>query len=456
MKAADTNTEPGTTKAEATAKTTADATAETTAEAAAAGVVTGKAGSAAIETVGGAAIETVGLGKRFGPVTALDGVDLTVPRETVLCLLGHNGAGKSTLVDILTTLARPTSGTARVAGFDVVAEAHRVRRSIGVAGQFAALDDRMTPRATLVLLARLHGLGRRAAQARADELLDVFGLGEFAGRPLRACSGGTRRRLDLAAGLTGRPEVVVLDEPTAGLDPVSRMTLWEVVRGLAQDGAAVLLTTQDLAEADRLADVIAVLRRGRLVASGTPGELKARVGSRAVTVRPADLGRAERVLRADGIVPAFDPARGTLTVPAASSRQVTEVLRALDAAGIDPGDLSLSEPGLDEVYLALATGHPRTHDTSDDKPGLPADDTNGGTNSGMDGSAACSSADGAGGGAARSSADGAGDGPGDGPGGSADGSAAHSSADRPDGGAGGGAGGGAAQGSVNGAARRAV
>ncbi|WP_051467752.1 ATP-binding cassette domain-containing protein [Actinomadura oligospora] len=304
-----------------------------------------------------AAIATTRLVQRFGAVTALDGVDLAVPHGTVLCLLGHNGAGKSTLVDILTTLARPTSGAARVAGFDVVAEAHRVRRSIGVAGQFAALDDQMTPRATLVLLTRLHGFGRRAAHARADELLELFGLGEFTERPLRACSGGTRRRLDLAAALTGRPEVVVLDEPTAGLDPVSRLTLWEVVRGLARDGAAVLLTTQDLTEADRLADVVAVLRRGRLVASGTPDELKARVGSRAVTVRPADAVRAEQALRADGIRPSFDPARGTLSVAAASSRQVTAVLRALDAAGIDPGELSLSQPGLDEVYLALATGH---------------------------------------------------------------------------------------------------
>ncbi|MFC5182596.1 ABC transporter ATP-binding protein [Actinomadura harenae] len=306
------------------------------------------------------AIETAALGKRFGEVTALDGVDLTVPHGTVLGLLGHNGAGKSTLAGILTTLARPTSGTARVAGFDVVADAHRVRRRIGVAGQFAALDDRMTPRATLVLLARLHGLGHRAARARADGLLELFGLTEVAGRTLRACSGGTRRRLDLAAGLTGRPEVVVLDEPTAGLDPVSRLTLWEVVRGLARDGAAVLLTTQDLAEADRLADVVAVLRRGRLVASGTPGELKARVGSRSVTVRPADAAdtaHADRALRANGIVAALDPARGTLTVAAASSRQVTDVLRALDTAGIDPGDLTFSEPGLDEVYLALATGH---------------------------------------------------------------------------------------------------
>ncbi|MEV5571652.1 ATP-binding cassette domain-containing protein [Spirillospora sp. NPDC052269] len=316
------------------------------------------------EPAAGAAIETEALVQRFGAVTALDGVDLAVPHGTVLCLLGHNGAGKSTLVDILTTLARPASGTARVAGFDVVAEAHRVRRSIGVAGQFAALDERMTPRATLVLLTRLHGLGRRAAHARADELLDLFGLGEFAERPLRACSGGTRRRLDLAAGLTGRPEVVVLDEPTAGLDPVSRLTLWEVVRGLARDGAAVLLTTQDLAEADRLADVVAVLRRGRLVASGTPGELKARVGSRSVTVRPADAVQAEQALRADGITPAFDPARGTLTVAAASSRQVTDVLRALDAAGIDPGELSLSEPGLDEVYLALAAGHDTVRDVA--------------------------------------------------------------------------------------------
>ncbi|MCP2343810.1 ATP-binding cassette domain-containing protein [Actinomadura rupiterrae] len=317
--------------------------------------MTSAIGTKAASATGTDAIETLAIGKRFGPVVALDGVDLTVPRGTVLCLLGHNGAGKSTLVDVLTTLARPTSGTARVAGFDVLAEPHKVRRRIGVTGQFAALDDRMTPRATLVLLARLHGLGRRAAHARADELLERFGLAEVAARALRACSGGTRRRLDLAAGLTGRPEVVVLDEPTAGLDPVSRLALWDVVRGLARDGAAVLLTTQDLAEADRLADTIAVLRRGRVVASGTPGELKARVGSRSVTVRPADPAAAEQALRAGGITPALDPARGTLTVPAASSRQVSDVLRALDAAGIDPGDLTLSEPGLDEVYLALAT-----------------------------------------------------------------------------------------------------
>src|SRR3954469_2031335 len=222
-------------------------------------------------------IEAVGIGKDYGATAALADVDLAVPAGSVLGLLGHNGAGKSTLVSILTTVARPSRGTARVAGFDVVREADKVRARIGLAGQFATVDERICGRDNLVLLARLLGAGARAARARADELLELFDLTAAARRLVRTYSGGMRRRLDLAASLVGHPEILFLDEPTAGLDPVSRLAMWRTVQDLVRGGTTVLLATQHLDEADRLADWVTLLSEGRVVASAPPAELKAQV-----------------------------------------------------------------------------------------------------------------------------------------------------------------------------------
>ncbi|ASO19093.1 ABC-2 type transport system ATP-binding protein [Actinoalloteichus hoggarensis] len=299
-------------------------------------------------------IETVDLGRRFGTVTALTGVNLAVRRGSVLGLLGHNGAGKTTLVNILGTLVRPTSGRARIAGLDVVDQAAQVRSRIGLTGQFAALDERISGLDNLVVIGRLLGAGRRAARRRADELLELFDLTAVATRQARAYSGGMRRRLDLALGLVGRPEVIVLDEPTTGMDPTSRLSLWQTVAEMARDGSTVLLTTQYLDEADRLADVITVLAGGRVVATGTPDELKARVGRRAVTVRllEEDTARALDALRAAGLHPVRGEGAGAgLTVAVEAAREITAVVRALDTAGIEAQELGLTEPGLDEVYL---------------------------------------------------------------------------------------------------------
>ena len=305
-------------------------------------------------------IEAEDVGKRFGPVTALAGVDLSVPQGSVLCLLGHNGAGKTTLVNILATLLAPGSGTARVAGHDVVTEGREVRRRIGLTGQFASVDDKISGRANLVLLARLLGAGRRAARLRAGELLELLDLEDAGGRPVHTYSGGMRRRLDLAAGLVGRPEVLFLDEPTAGLDPLGRGTLWNVLREMARDGATVLLTTQDLQEADALADTITMLARGEIVATGTPARLKALVGTRtvAVTLPAAELAAAERALSGAGLRPlAGGPASGRragrVTVPA-TAEDTALVLRALDRAGVRILDLAIGEPGLDQVFAAFA------------------------------------------------------------------------------------------------------
>ncbi|MFI0356934.1 ATP-binding cassette domain-containing protein [Actinomadura sp. 9N407] len=300
-------------------------------------------------------IETAGLGKRFGQVSALDGLDLSVPPGSVHGLLGHNGAGKTTLINILATQLRPTFGTASVAGYDVVTQARHVRRSIGLTGQFATVDEQISGRDNLVLIARLLGARTRQARARADELLETFDLEAAATRPARTYSGGMRRRLDLAAGLVGRPAVIFLDEPTTGLDPEGRLATWAIVRRLAAGGRTVLLTTQYLDEADRLADTITVLAGGRAVARGTPAELKASAGSRSVTVRPgrAHLPGAMGALRSAGMRPLHDAERGTVTVPVNAPRDAALVVRALDEAGIEPAELVMAEPTLDEVYLSL-------------------------------------------------------------------------------------------------------
>ncbi|MFF3617327.1 ATP-binding cassette domain-containing protein [Streptomyces sp. NPDC002580] len=302
-------------------------------------------------------IEVVGLAKTYGTATVLDDVSLAVPRGTVLGLLGHNGAGKTTLVDILTTTLPPTAGTARVAGHDVTRRPDEVRRRIGVTGQFASVDDGLSAIDNLVLLARLLGAGRRPAAARADELIALFDLTGAARKPVRTYSGGMRRRLDLAAGLIGNPEVIFLDEPTTGLDPAARLALWDVVEQQVRTGATVLLTTQYLEEADRLADSITLLASGRVVACGTPAELKARAGQHSVTVTFDHAGlvpQATRALLRAGLAPAHDEGGTAVITPLTAARDVATVVRALDEHGIDFTGLSMAEPTLDDVYLTYA------------------------------------------------------------------------------------------------------
>jgi ABC-2 type transport system ATP-binding protein len=301
-------------------------------------------------------IEAVDLGKSYGPVNALTGVTLRVEAGTVLGVLGHNGAGKTTLIDILATRTLPTAGRAWVCGFDVVRFGHHVRRNIGMAGQFVAVDEGMSGRDNLILIARLLGASRRAARERAVELLEAFGLTEVAGRRVGRYSGGMRRRLDLAMSLLGRPSVLFLDEPTTGLDPVSRTDLWGFVERLAAEGTTVVLTTQYLDEADRLADEIVVLAAGSVVASGTPASLKAGVGHRTATVRLADPGAtlgAEAALTRLGMRPVADAAQCTLRLAVSAAGEIAVLVRALDTAGVPIVDLTVAEPTLDDVYLAL-------------------------------------------------------------------------------------------------------
>ncbi|PAK26729.1 daunorubicin/doxorubicin resistance ABC transporter ATP-binding protein DrrA [Streptomyces sp. alain-838] len=301
------------------------------------------------------AVLSEGLEKRFGEVRALRGLDLAVAEGTVCGLLGPNGAGKTTAVRLLTTLLRPDAGSARVAGHDLVREAAAVRRRIGVTGQYASVDGDLTGRQNLRLFARLHRL--RDASARADELLDRFGLTEAADRPTSTFSGGMRRRLDLAASLVRRPEVLFLDEPTTGLDPASRNRIWDAVRALKEEGTTVLLTTQYLEEADRLADDIALVDRGRVAHTGSPAELKALVGAyaEAVVADPEAMGPAAAVLdRLTGTEPVLDPDRRT--VGAASTDPtltLPRLVRELDAAGVPLLDASLRPPTLDDVFLRL-------------------------------------------------------------------------------------------------------
>jgi ABC-2 type transport system ATP-binding protein len=306
-------------------------------------------------------VRAEGLGKRFGELWALRDVDLSVPGGSVLGLLGHNGAGKTTAIRILTTLALPTTGRATVAGLDVVADAARVRQRIGLAGQYATVDGLLSARVNLEMVGRLYHLPRAVAHARATGLLERLGLLEKADILVRTFSGGMRRRLDLAASLMGEPPVLFLDEPTTGLDPQGRNDLWELLRELVDGGTTLVLTTQYLEEADRLADDIVVLDRGRIVASGPPEELKARVGGERIEVTLAvedGLSRAAEALGAfaDGqSVIAAEELR--VTVPARAGTRLVEVVRALDAAGVDALDVHRREATLDDVFLAV-TGAP--------------------------------------------------------------------------------------------------
>ena len=301
-------------------------------------------------------IEAEGLTKRFGSTVALDGLDLEVPAGAILGVLGPNGAGKTTAVRILTTLSLPDSGSARVAGFDVVDDASSVQRSIGVTAQDATLDEILSGRQNLVMIGRLSGLRRAEARARAGELLERFGLADAADRVLKGYSGGMRRRLDLAAGLVTRPPVLFLDEPTTGLDPTSRVRMWGVIRELVADGVTLLLTTQYLDEADELADRIVVVDHGRVIAGGTAAELKAQTGGARleVTLNEPNTDAAAVLERyvAGEITVSHDGRRLRAPVHSAGGFATT-IVRALDGAGISVDDIDVHQPSLDEVFFAL-------------------------------------------------------------------------------------------------------
>ena len=307
------------------------------------------------------AILAEGLRKEYGEVVALDGLDLAVPEGSVMCLLGPNGAGKTTTVRILTTLLEATSGKATVAGLDVHADAARLRERIGLSGQYAAVDENLTGFENLEMVGRLYHLGRARSRERALDLLDRFDLDEAADRQAKTYSGGMRRRLDLAAALVARPEVIFLDEPTTGLDPRSRLSLWEVIEELVKEGATLLLTTHFLDEADRLADSIAVIDHGRVIALGTAEELKQQVGGERIelTVRSAaDVEAAREVLSSVGLgqVTVDEDARDLAVAVGVGGDALIETVRGLDARGISPLDLALRRPTLDDVFLTL-TGH---------------------------------------------------------------------------------------------------
>jgi ABC-2 type transport system ATP-binding protein len=304
-------------------------------------------------------IEAAGLRKRFGSTQAFDGLDLEVAAGQILGVLGPNGAGKTTAVRVLTTLSRPDQGYARIAGHDVVAEADAVRRSIGVTAQGATVDEALSGRQNLVMIGRLGGLARRAAHARAVELLDQFGLTDAGGRPLKGYSGGMRRRLDLAAGLVTHPPVLFLDEPTTGLDPTSRTRMWDVIRGLVTDGATLLLTTQYLEEADQLADEIVVIDHGRAIAHGTAAQLKAQIGGATLHLTLPEPA-AEAALGALGPLVAgeikLEAGGRDLSAPVTPRPGLaTGVVRALDDAGITVDDVEVRRPSLDDVFFALTS-----------------------------------------------------------------------------------------------------
>ncbi|WP_062525020.1 ATP-binding cassette domain-containing protein [Demequina rhizosphaerae] len=306
------------------------------------------------------AIETDGLVKVYGSTRALDGIDLAIPRGGVHGFLGPNGAGKTTAIRILATLIRPDAGTARVLGRDVVHRAHEVRSLVSLTGQFASVDEDLTGRENLRLIAKLYGYGGASATRRADELLEAFGLDDAAGKQVKNYSGGMRRRMDIAASLVATPEVLFLDEPTTGLDPRSRNEVWDIVRTLVAHGTTVMLTTQYLDEADQLADRISVIDHGRIIAEGTPTALKASVGAGSLHVRVMhrdERDAARAILARELGVEVTEASDPQALVAALDDRdRVTRAITALEEARIDLAQLSLGQPTLDEVFLAL-TGH---------------------------------------------------------------------------------------------------
>lgn len=304
------------------------------------------------------AFEVTDVAKYFGDVKALDGISLKAEQGKVFGLLGPNGAGKTTLVNMLATLSEPTRGSLKVLGIDVVANPNKVRKSIGLAGQFAAIDEYLTGEENLYMVGRLYHLSKREAKSRAKEILEELRLTEAAGRLAKTYSGGMRRRLDLGASLVGKPKILYLDEPTTGLDPRTRLELWNTIRELVNQGTSILLTTQYLEEADELADKIAVIDRGKLIAEGTSNQLKAKMGGDVIEfeIDPKSQDTAIKLMSGIGSKkPTFDEDRRVITVPVGSngSRHMAEVVRRLDKAKIEPHTLSLHQPSLDDVFLAL-------------------------------------------------------------------------------------------------------
>jgi ABC-2 type transport system ATP-binding protein len=323
------------------------------------------------------AIEATGLVKAFGATRAVDGVDLSVRRGTVYGVLGPNGAGKTTTIRMLATLLRPDAGSARVLGHDIVSEADAVRGLVSLTGQLASVDEDLTGRENLILIARLLGLKRAQAKARADELLEAFGIADASGRLVKHYSGGMRRRLDIAASIVVTPELMFLDEPTTGLDPRARNQVWDIIRVLVAEGTTILLCTQYLDEADQLADGIAVIDHGKVIAEGTPGQLKASVGSGALHVRlldPEQRPAAERVLARELVTVHLDPEPASLSAPCADAGRAAAALAELTRAGVGVADFSVGQPTLDEVFLAL-TGRPAEDQTTDESTSTPEEQT---------------------------------------------------------------------------------
>ncbi|MGP3633719.1 ATP-binding cassette domain-containing protein [Streptomyces sp. 24-1644] len=318
---------------------------------------------------GGTAVEVRGLVKHYGDTKALDGIDLDVREGTVLGVLGPNGAGKTTLVRILSTLVLPDAGHAVVAGFDVVKQPRQLRRTIGLTGQYASVDEKLSGWENLYMIGRLLDLPRKTARARADELLERFSLTEAAKRPAMDYSGGMRRRLDLAASMIGSPSVLYLDEPTTGLDPRTRNEVWDEVQRMVAEGATVLLTTQYMEEAEQLADELTVIDKGKIIARGGVDELKAKVGGRTLQIRPSDpvqlpaMAQAIREAGLDGIAGAQAvPDEGLLYVPILSDEQLTAVIGLLGSRGFSLAHVATALPSLDEVFLAI-TGEKSSHTT---------------------------------------------------------------------------------------------
>lgn len=315
------------------------------------------------------AVETTQLVKRFGDNTAVDGVDLAIPRGGIYGVLGPNGAGKTTVIRMLATLLRPDDGEARVLGLDVATQPKQIRERIALTGQFASLDEDLTGIENLTLLARLHGFSSRPAKKRGLELLEAFGLSDAANRQVKKYSGGMRRRLDIAGSLLVTPELIFLDEPTTGIDPRSRNQVWEIIRTLVAAGTTVLLTTQYLEEADHLADRLAVIDHGKVIAEGTPGQLKAQVGSGALSVRVADEADRERAAVVLGealnteIHRDADPA--SLSASLGGQRPMASALAALERENIGVDTFSVGQPSLDEVFLTL-TGSPTRPEAESD------------------------------------------------------------------------------------------